>query len=96
MVNLKLHTKPKPDPYITFDGEEVDINSIPDKSISLEWYKTVRANSEGFRMLYSKLDNEALKHVVEHCLDNCGYKDDITYDGALQVYLVPELLKRIS
>lgn len=96
MIDFKLHTKPKPEPHISFNDEEVDINSIPDQSITLNQYKTVRANSEGFRILYTKLDNKALKYAVKHCLDNCDYYDLSTYNGSLQVYLVPELLKRLS
>jgi len=94
-MTFKLHTKPKSEPHVLFNNQEIDINSIPDQSITLEQYKTVRANSEGFRILYSKLDNEALKHAVNNCLSNCSPKDTIIYEGALQYYLVPELLKRL-
>jgi len=98
MVDFKKYIKQNSNPYdayVSINGEEIDINCVLDKSITLEQYKTARANSEGFKVLYSKLNNEALKYAVENCLFNCGYTDAITYNGLLQTYLVPELLKRL-
>lgn len=95
-MGFKLkYTKPVPDPFVSFDDVEVDVHSLSDQSVTLEQYKTVRANTDGFNILYTKLDNEALRHVVKYTLNNCSRPPDITYDGSLQYNLVPELLKRL-
>lgn len=87
--------KPKIETHITINGEEVDVNSILDSSISLQLYKTIRANSLGFEALIPKLNNETLEYVVEHNLANCSWEPEVTYDYDLKNHLVPELLKRI-
>jgi hypothetical protein len=92
---LKNFKKREVDPFVSFDGVEVDVYSLPDQSVTLEQYKTVRANTDGFNLLYTKLNNEALKHAVKNTLANCNRPNEITYDGNLQHNLVPELLKRL-
>lgn len=79
----------------TIDGKDVDITHIPGGSITLREWKTVRANSAGFRELYPKLNNEALKHAVEHNLKNCTWQSDVVYEGTLHHVLIPLLLKRL-
>jgi len=78
----------------TIESKEVDINSILDGSINYETWKKVRANTLGFRALYSKLDNNALDKVVQHNLYNCSCHSD-TYESTLQNILVPLLLARL-
>lgn len=84
-------------PFVSFNGEEVDIDLIEDGSITLAEYQKVRANTPGFKALHSKLDNEAIKWVVEHYVKNCRRESSaVTYDYALKHDLIPELLKRIK
>jgi hypothetical protein len=89
-------TTPKIKPFVSIDGVEVDIENTQPGSITLEQYRKVRANSPGFDMLYSKLDNEALAEAVRNNLSNCSPKSNVIYEGALQNILVPELIKRLA
>lgn len=73
--------------HFTFEGKEVDINSIPDKSITWGQWQTVRANSKGFALLYPKLDSDALVKHVENTMNN-GTKHPENW--------VPLLVKRIQ
>ena len=84
-------------PHVSIDGVEVNIDTIEPRSITLDQYKKVRANSPGFRQLYPKLDNETLIYAVEHNLANCSSHphDDCTYDGVLKKILVLELVDRL-
>jgi hypothetical protein len=84
------------DPHVTIDGVEVDVNKLSDSSVSLEEYKSVRANSDGFRALTSKLCLEALMYSVENNLKNCRREHESTYDWSLKNVIVPELLKRLE
>jgi len=95
MVDFKKLTK-KEEPRVYIDGEIINIEGIPDKSISSDIYEGITANSEGFRLLYPKLNDEVLEYVVKKCLENCGNFSPVTYNYALQEYLVPELLKRLK
>lgn len=92
------YSKPKLEPFVSFNGEEVDLDSIPDRSLTLKQYKesNLRANTPGFNALLKKYDNETLTYVTNHYLNNCSHKNDITYDGALQYRVVPELLDRLQ
>lgn len=83
-------------PSVSFYGKPVDIKLTEDKSVTIDDYINCRANSDGFEALYPKLNDEALIAAVQKTLDNCGYKDNIIYEGALQNLLVPELLKRLA
>ncbi len=97
MANFsKLLKKPKIEPHVTINGVEVNVNSLPDKSVTLEKYKTVRVNTPGFEALIPKLNNEALEYVARHNLTNCREENLATYDYNLKNHLVPELLNRIQ
>lgn len=89
--------KQAPIPSVSFNGEQVDITSIPDRSITLDMYlKTeIRANTAGFNALFQKYDNQALIHVTQHYLDNCKRDDDVVYDGAVKNRIVPEMMRRL-
>lgn len=82
-------------PFVSINGEEVCVKSLIDRTVTLEEYKAVRANLEGFRILHSKLDNEAIAYAVEIYLKNARNDHPITYDGALKYELIPELLTRL-
>jgi hypothetical protein len=84
------------DPHVSFDGVEVDVFILQDKSVTLEQYKTVRGNSDGYTALHSKLDDDCLKYVVDHYLNNSRRESQTTYDYALKHDIIPELLKRMS
>lgn len=89
----------KVEPNVIIDGQQVDLDTIPDRSITLEEYqaKEFRANTPGSTKLIAKFDNAALIHKVENeILPNCAERSDITYDGALQLHYVPELLARLA
>jgi hypothetical protein len=95
---FKLREPKKPDkPSVLFNGEEVDINSIPDGSITLDTYlKTdIRANTAGYNALFLKYDNQTLVHVTQTYLDNCMRHDDVVYDGAVKNRIVPEMMRRL-
>ncbi|QSF43457.1 hypothetical protein [Paenibacillus tianjinensis] len=86
----------KSDPHVTINGIEVDVEKLRDSSVSLEEYKSVRANTDGFRALTSKLCLEALVYSVENNLKNCRREYESTYDWSLKNVIVPELLKRLE
>ncbi len=100
MVNFKVNLKTKTheiEPYLSIDGIEIDINNLQPGSINLEQYRKARANTPGFRLLYSKLNDEALAEAVRHNLANCTHPfSPAVYEYALQNYLVPELIKRLE
>ncbi|MCR8641432.1 hypothetical protein NV379_02070 [Paenibacillus sp. N1-5-1-14] len=93
MVTFKTR---KFNPIVSFNDVEVDVSSLPDRSITVEQYKTVRANSDGFSALHCKLDNECLRYVVAHYLNNSRRESATTYDYALKNDIIPELLKRLE
>lgn len=96
MVQFPRNTL-KVKPFVSINGVEIDIENTPPGSITLEQYRTIRANSPGFALLYSKLNNEALIAAAKHNLDNnYGHISPGTYEWALQNILVPELLKRLE
>jgi len=100
MVDFKAKiNKPKITPFVSIDGVEIDIKNIPPGSITIEQYRNARANSPGFALLYTKLNNEALVEAVESNLNNCRYStyvSEATYEWSLQNILVPELIKRLK
>ncbi len=95
---VQFTTKPKIKPFVSIDEVEIDIENTPPGSITLEQYRNVRANSPGFHILYTKLNNEALIEAVNINLYNCkyAYKAEATYEWVLENILVPELLKRLA
>ncbi|HBV97749.1 MAG: hypothetical protein JL50_03095 [Peptococcaceae bacterium BICA1-7] len=99
-MELRSLMKPKtPElkPHVSIDGVDIDIAAVKPGTITLDQYKKVRANTPGFRLLYSKLNNEALIAAVKHNLDNCTHPfSPQVYEYALENYLVPELIKRLE
>lgn len=81
---------------VNVDGVDILVKDIPDKSFTLEMREKTRANTDGWNMLIPKYTNEALIEVTNHTLANCSRFDTITYDGALNALLVPELLRRLK
>ena len=97
MVNFSNKLKPKIIPFVSIDGVEVNLADIEPGTITLEQYRNARSNTPGLQMLYTKLDNEALMEATRNTLKNCYSRVlDVTYEGALQLFLVPELLKRLE
>ena len=100
MVDFKTKIKkPRIKPYVSIDEVEIDIENTPPGSITIEQYRNARANSPGFHLLYTKLNNEALIEATNQNLNNCRYStyiSEATYEWALQNVLVPELLKRLA
>lgn len=83
-------------PHVSISDVEIDIENTKPGSITLEQYRNARANSPGFALLYSKLNNEALVEAVINNLSNCTHPfSPEVYEYALQNYLVPELIKRL-
>lgn len=82
--------------FISINNQPIDITSFPDCSISIETLQTIRCNTDGFKLLYPKLTNEALIWIVQQNLNNCSRSSDITYDGILKSTLVPLLCKRLT
>ena len=95
MFKIKFPAKQK-NPHITLHGKEIDVNELLDGNLTIDFWKNIRANSDGFEALYPKLNNEALIYAVKHNLDNCSRKESTTYDGTLQNILVPLLLERLN
>lgn len=88
---------PNPVPFVSIDGVPVDIKNIKPGTITLKQYQKARANSPGFIVLYTKLNNEALIEAVRNNLKNCTHPfSPVVYEYALQNYLVPELIKRLE
>ncbi len=84
-------------PFISIDRVEINPADIKPGTITLDQYHRVRANSPGFEILYSKLDNEALIAAVQNNLANCTYPfSPMVYEYVLQNYLVLELIKRLE
>ncbi|WP_088187565.1 hypothetical protein [Desulfosporosinus sp. FKA] len=98
MIDFKTKIKrPTIKPFVSIDGIEIDIENTPSGSITLEQYNSARANSPGFHLLYTKLNNEALIEAVKHNLNNCRVNvSESTYEWSLQNILVPELIKRLE
>lgn len=100
MINFKKYIKKyinEVEPFVSIDGVQIDIESIEPGTITLEQYHKVRANSPGFQVLYTKLDNEALIEAVRHNLANCTHTfSPVVYEYILQNTLVPELIKRLE
>lgn len=96
MVDFKKLLPPEPEPHVSIDGVPVDPDTIPEGSLTPTQWAAVRANSPGFKALYSKLDDEALIDAVEHNLKNCfELGSPGTYPHTLQHILIPLLLKRL-
>ncbi|WP_299831574.1 hypothetical protein [uncultured Metabacillus sp.] len=91
--------KPKLEPFASFNGEQVNLDELENQSLTLDFYTNtdIRANTPGQNELIKKYTNEVLVYKLnKHILPNCSSRDDITYDGALQLRYVPELIKRIQ
>lgn len=81
--------KEQEEPFVSFDGIEVDLEKLEDGSVDLDTYKTARANGRGFEILYTKLDNEALIYAAKNCVSFCNYYSRGTYESTLHNILVP-------
>lgn len=81
---------------VSLHGKDIRVRDLPNESVTLEDYKAMRMNSDGYEAMIPKLNQETLKYAVQHCLNNCARKDVVSYDGALQELFVPELLKRLE
>jgi len=82
---------------IVYFGEKaVEVDSLPDNSVTKEQFQSARMNSYAFEKILPKLNNEALKYVVEHHLVNCRREPRSTYDWSMKTNLIPELLRRMS
>lgn len=96
MIDFKKYIN-EIEPFVSIDGVTIDIEAIEPGTITLEQYHKTRTNSPGIKLLYTKLNNEALIHAVNHNLNNCTHHfDPAVYEYALQNYLVPELIKRLE
>lgn len=81
--------------FVSINNQPVAIDTFADCSITVEQLETIRADTKGFKLLYPKLNNEALIHMVNLNLNNCSISREITYDGVLKSTLVPLLCKRL-
>lgn len=67
--------------------------------VTLAEYKELRMNSYEQETLLPNLDQETLIWCIENCLANIGQnvkRPVLTYDQALALNYVPELLRRIK
>lgn len=94
--SFRKRQEEKKNVVVHLNGEDIRVRDLPNQSVTLEEYKGMRMNSDGYEALIPKLNQEALEYAVQHCLNNCSRKNVVTYDGALQELFVPELLKRIK
>lgn len=92
----KLLKKERDASFVSFDDIEVDVNTIEDRSIAIDKYKKLRANTEGHKRVLIKVNDKTLEHITQNYLNNCRYEDDVTYDGALKRNVIPELLVRLE
>lgn len=77
-------------------GQDIKDRCSRGDDIGIEEYKQLRLNSYERRYILPTLDDETLDYVVRGCLHHCERHSTATYDGVLQEYLVPELLRRLD
>lgn len=84
--------------YIDFNGKQVHVTELQDRSITSKMKEQMRMNSYAQDDLPPKLTNEALIETVEYYLTNTVQPNFpcSTYDEAIVHRLVPELLKRLK
>jgi len=80
--------------------EQIVARFLDPEPISLKEYNELRTNSYGYKLLYPKLDDEALAAAVENTLKNCEpghpYTPAGSYDKAMVQDFGPILLKRLK
>lgn len=96
MFRFKYPQIEKPDPEVEIEGVITPIKFLKDKSVTIEQYKTMRGNSAAWRALFPKYNDECLKHVTQHYVNNSQRDEGITYDQAIIHCIVPELLARLE
>lgn len=84
------------EPFVSFNGVKVDVSLIVDRSITLEEYNAVSANTLGYQSLLPKVNDETLEYIAFYHMGNCRWDSDVTYDGNLKLNVLPELLKRMQ
>lgn len=84
--------------YIDYNGKQVHVSEIEDRSVTPEMKKDMRMNSYAQDDLPPKLNNAALIETAKHYISNCSKPSFpcVTYDEALIHKLVPELIKRLE
>ncbi|MGG4031697.1 hypothetical protein ABEV77_20115 [Bacillus subtilis] len=94
---MKFKNKNCDEIHVEINGQRIDVNSLQEGSVTLERYKNIRANSNGFEALYPKLNDEALIHVAKNHLKNILLKrKPVTYEESLAACIAPELIKRLE
>ncbi|MDF2615407.1 MAG: hypothetical protein K0Q47_62 [Sedimentibacter sp.] len=84
------------EPHASYKGKRIDIDAVPERSITLEEWKDVRANTWGFEKLYSKLSDSAFFDVLDNHLKNSSGKACGTYDYSIENNLIPEMRHRME
>ena len=84
--------------YINYNGKEIHITKLKDKSVTSEMKKEMRMNSYAQDDLYLKLTDEALIDTAKYYLSQCSRVKFpcATYDESLIHKILPEFIKRME
>ena len=84
--------------YIDYDGKQVHVTELEDRSVTPEMRKAMRVNSYANDELPSKLTTQSLIETAEQYLSNTVQKNFPcrSYDEALVHRILPELIKRLK
>jgi len=93
---VEQRAKERAEATVTMYDKEVLISTIPDKSVGIEAYRTLRGNSLAYELMIPKYTDECLAYVARHYAANCSRRGTSTYDGALVEFIVPEMAKRLE
>ena len=85
--------------YINYNGKEIHITELEDKSVTSEMKKEMRMNSYAQDDLYPKLTDEALIDTAKYFMSQCSRPRKFpctTYDESVIHMILPEMIKRME
>jgi hypothetical protein len=84
--------------YITYQGKEIHVSELKDKSVTYEMKQQMRMNSYAQDDLPPKLTDEALIDQAIHFINNCSRPNFpcTTYEESLIHKILPEIIKRFE
>jgi len=85
--------------YINYNGKEIHITELEDKSVTSEMKKEMRMNSYAQDDLYPKLTDEALIDTAKYFMSQCSRPlkfPCVTYNESVIHMILPEMIKRME
>lgn len=84
--------------YISYNGEQIHVSELEDKSVTPEMNKNMRMNSYAQEDLPPKLTDETLIEKAKYYKTQCSHPrfPCATYDEALIHNILPEMIKRLG